>query len=509
MGFAPIIFFAFVPLLILEQRITVSDVVKKSRAVFGYSYLSFFIWNAISTWWIWNATAGGAIMAIAANSLLMSLVFLFYHKTKNKIGHKYAPFIFSAYWISFEYLHLHWDISWTWLNLGNVFSNYYNLVQWYEYTGVFGGALWIIATNFLVLRLYDLHFSSDRKTSLIRKNSAALILLILVPVICSVIVKFVSKTFYKGGGTDVVIVQPNIDPYNEKFSGNFMQQLDKMLQLALQKVDSNTSYLVFPETALTESIWENDFKQTYSYSALKKYVKKFPRLKIIIGANTWKAYEGKEKPSLTARKFEREEGYYDVFNTAIQIDNSDSVQIYHKSKLVPGVEKMPFPQVLGFLESLAIKMGGSTGSLGVQDEPSVFYADDKRTIAPIICYESIYGGYVGDYVNKSAGLLFIITNDGWWGDTPGYKQHLSYASLRAIETRRWIARSANTGISCFINPQGEATQQTAWWQQAVVKEQLYFSNYITFYTLFGDYIAFFAVVATIVFAIFSVLPIKK
>ena len=124
---------------------------------------------------------------------------------------------------------------------------------------------------------------------------------------------------------------------------------------------------------------------------------------------------------------------------------------------------MPFASILKPLEKFALDMGGSIGSLGVQEESSVFESSiHDIVVAPVICYESIYGEYVSSYILKGAQLIFIMTNDGWWEDTPGYHQLLAYARLRAIENRRSIARSANTGISCFINQRGDILQRTEW-----------------------------------------------
>jgi apolipoprotein N-acyltransferase len=109
-------------------------------------------------------------------------------------------------------------------------------------------------------------------------------------------------------------------------------------------------------------------------------------------------------------------------------------------------------------------------------------------LAPVICYESVYGDFVADYVKNGATLIGIITNDGWWSDSPGHLQHLQYATLRAIETRRDIARSANTGISGFINQKGEITQQTGWWVQAVSRATVHLNEELTFYVRYGELI---------------------
>jgi apolipoprotein N-acyltransferase len=277
-----------------------------------------------------------------------------------------------------------------------------------------------------------------------------------------------------------------------------------MLELAAEKVKPSTDYLVFPETALTEDIWEHQMEQSGSLQRLRIFLKNFPKLKIIIGASTGKVYAPGEELSVTARKFTQEDGYYDSYNTALQVDNAQPIQVYHKSKLVPGVEQMPFPFIFKHLESIAIDLGGTTGGLGTQEERSVFVSPDRTMkAAPVVCYESVYGEYVSEYVKNGANFIAIITNDGWWGDTPGYKQHLKYGRLRAIETRRWIVRSANTGISCFINPFGDIQQATKYWVPAVISQKIQLNNELTFYTRFGDYIARAALCISIAMLIYS------
>lgn len=162
----------------------------------------------------------------------------------------------------------------------------------------------------------------------------------------------------------------------------------------------------------------------------------------------------------------------------------------HKSKLVPGVELVPFSAYLPFLSALAIENGGTSGTLGIEKSPKIFEIpmDSKPTkIAPIICYESIYGDFVRQQVQKGAQLLCVITNDGWWGDTPGYQQHFSFARLRAIETRRWVLRSANTGTSGSIDPTGKIIKKTAYWTKAAFAESVSLRSDLTFYTQYGDW----------------------
>ena len=422
----------------------------------------------------------------------MALVLVAFHyvrmKTNNITG--YASFVIL--WIAFEYFHLNWQCSWPWLTLGNGFANHVEAVQWYEYTGVLGGSLWILVSNLLFFQLVkSLWLDVDGKAY--RKKSIIMVIaIVVIPISISFIIAFSynSKTADKKRYVQAVVVQPNIDPYNEKFSGDFKNQLDKMLALADTKVDSTTDYLIFPETALTDpDIWENNLEQNGSIQTLQKYLTKYPKLSIVTGASTWRNYNVGDNIPESARKYTGGDGFFDAYNTAFQLNNSSTLQLYHKSKLVPGVETMPFRKLLGPIADLAFSLGGTSGTLGTQKEPSVFYTPNgKNCVGTAICYESIYGEYIGQYVLKGAQLIFVITNDGWWGDTPGYKQHLAYARLRAIETRRSIARSANTGISEFIDEMGNVSEQTGWWVPAVIKTNLSLNRDITFYVKHGDYI---------------------
>src|SRR5690606_23910377 len=191
--------------------------------------------------------------------------------------------------------------------------------------------------------------------------------------------------------------------------------------------------------------------------------------------------------------------------SAVLIENSAKLQFYHKSKLVAGAEQFPFAGALGFLKPLFAGFGGTTGGYGSQDKPSVFYAQSGIGAAPVICYESIWGSYVAEYVRQGAQFIAIVTNDGWWGNTAGKDQHLAYAKLRAIETRRWVARSANTGISAFSNQRGDVVQRTAWWVPTALKQDINLNEEITFYVSTGDYLAYAGLLASAVAGLFVLL----
>ncbi|HWY12774.1 MAG TPA: apolipoprotein N-acyltransferase, partial [Bacteroidia bacterium] len=211
-----------------------------------------------------------------------------------------------------------------------------------------------------------------------------------------------------------------------------------------------------------------------------------------------------EKKTNTARKFSNSNDYYDSYNTAVYIDTLKNITLYHKSKLVPGVERMPYPGFFKYFEKYAIALGGTMGSLGTQKERTVFEDNNlKIKLAPSICYESIYGNFMSEYIRKGAQAICIITNDGWWGNTPGHKQHLSYARLRAIESRKQIIRSANTGISCFIDEFGNISQPQPYGEFAVINAEVSLNDSKTFYIRFGDLISLLSIILTIIFIIYG------
>jgi len=167
-----------------------------------------FIWNAGTTWWIWNATAAGAIGAIIANSFLMTIPLWGFHTFKTKYGNKSGLISLVAFWLSFECIHLNWQLSWPWLTLGNVFSTKTNWVQWYEFTGVSGGSLWVLLTNILIF----LFIKTRGKSVALLSTTVGVLLL---PIGLSYLVHPGAPE--AKATTNVVIVQPNIDPYTEKF----------------------------------------------------------------------------------------------------------------------------------------------------------------------------------------------------------------------------------------------------------------------------------------------------
>jgi apolipoprotein N-acyltransferase len=486
-----LLFVSFVPMLVAMENIIKSTSLKKGRKIFGVTFTGFFIWNSLSIYWVYNAlkiigpTAAIPVTLIPFSlaPLLMSTACWLYYRLRLITKRHWSLAGLVCFWIGYEYLHQNWDLNFPWMTLGNGFAVTHQWIQWYEYTGVYGGTIWIWIVNILVFLIYN--GLSEKQNSQVRlKLISAFVLILALPVSFSLYRYYTYKE--QQNPSNIVAVQPNIDPYEKEGTIPAKQQIDVLTHLSDSLAQPNTEFFIWPETAIPEPVNEDLIRTNPYFLQAQYFLNKYKNGNIITGAETFKIYDSRR--TSTASPYGRGGQFYDAFNAAVNIENSGEVQFYHKSKLVPGAESLPFGNTLSFLKPVFEHLGGATGSYGGQDEPEVFYSQSGIGVSPAICYESIWGEWLGTGVHKGAQFIAIITNDGWWENTSGKDQHLDYAKLRAIETRRWVCRSANTGISAFINQRGDIVQHTKWWVRTAIKQNINLNSELTFYVIHGDYL---------------------
>ena len=474
---------ALLPLLAAEEIAT-------RRGIKGFwviYYLAFLIWNLLTTWWVYLATPPGAIAAFTINALQMSLVFGLFRRMRRLTG-GFLPYLFLIIaWLAWEHCYFNWHVSWPWLVLGNSFATSLSIIQWYEYTGVLGGSLWVLLTNALLFRIIKMKCNGERVA--LSALSAALV--ILLPIVASLLIDASLKREMQQEGASqpraaFAIIQPNIDPYSDKFGGMSQSaQTTQLLQLSAEALDNmptlgdSSTIVLSPETFLSPDgsrnsllleyapLENSSFRRIYDFATNRG-------VDYIVGGVTYSIDE-------TAAK-------RNTHNTAAMIFREGAIEYYHKSKLVIMAESTPFVGIFKPLEKFAIDLGGSVGSFTTQKERSIFSTSNGVKIGTAICYESVYGDFYREYILKGANVMSIITNDGWWGNTPGHRQHLHYASLRAIETRRAIARCANTGISAFIDKSGRIVAASEWWKPQYLNGSLPLEERLTFFVTNGDVI---------------------
>lgn len=472
--------FAFLPLLFAE--VWASET--RMKGFFWCTYLCFVGWNAITTFWVCNATLGGGIAAILITALEYAVIFAVFRWSKKVLNPTLSYILLAAMWIAFErFLLSSAQISWPWLVLGNAFAGSTGCVQWYEWTGTLGGSVWVWASNLALMGLV-LAFANGKwfRFNTLAKCSAvsAAVVIIAAPFVVSAAI-LGNYEERSEGKLPVLIAQPDFDPY-QKFTAMTQQaQTDTLLGQYTGAIPSkeDTLLLIAPET-FTSDIILNSFDYSPTVTSFKTFLESYPNTEILFGASTYEYFA--QKPSPVARPAGRGQ-WFSNRNSAILMRADGNHEIFHKSKLVVGTELLPYPSLFVPVDNA---LGGVMGRCEGQKEINLLHFRDSIPLGCAVCYESIFGEYCTDYVRKGAKAMTVITNDAWWGDTPGYRQHLRLSALRAIELRRDIARCANTGISCIIDQTGRLHSETNWWQRETISGTLNLNSDQTVFVKYGD-----------------------
>ena len=467
---------ALVPLLVVSA--SYSDSVRDAWRMAGWATLTFVLWNVLTVWWVWNATPVGPIAATFFSTWWSLVPLMLFHIASKRVPKVVAYILFIAAWIGCEHLYTQAPaLSFPWLTLGNGFAFDTWAVQWYEYTGVFGGSLWVLLVNILAFEA----------CLTMRKRAWVVATLAMVTPIAISIALFYkyepdAEAYTSLPKVTVSVTQPNIPCY-EKFDLTAEVQQNNLMELLAEAPDS-AEFVLMPETALAEMINDRQPEHSFIVNRISDYLRKEkPATMVVSGGETMRLY-GNVKGSETARK--RGMHYMDIYNSSLGIDADGGVQLHHKGKLVVGVETIPmWLRKAGDL--FAVDLGGTFGQLGVGDSQRAFVHNGKK-VAPAICYEGLYGDHTAEFARNGAEALFVVSNDGWWGNTPGHKYLFAFCRLRAIELRRDVARSANTGVSGFITMQGEDLQRMEWDNRGVLTSDIRLNNQLTVYAKYGDYI---------------------
>ena len=498
---------AFVPFIYIFHY--TSNKNESHNLVFLKVLPGFILFNILTISWLRNASIAGALYAVSANAFLMSAVFWI----ASVIFRRSSPFLgytsLISFWIILEHINNRVSILTPWLNLGNALGKDILFIQWYDVTGATGGTLWILLCN---LSLFFLIFSPGKTKRILVRQTIIFLLLIIIPS-CFSVYRY-QKNDRNGEKSEFILIQPNIDPYNEKFSGYpFEMQLREMLNLARENINDDTDWIVLPEAAVDDPFYEEYALKNKYYLMIDSLLGDYPGVSLITGATTLKSFhESDADLPPGASRITGSRVYYEVYNSAMQVNAASDIHFYHKSKLVPGIEKKIRALPKFIKDKIIPDLGGTMTGYGSQDYRTVFFHPDSvARAAPVICYESVYGEFVTGYIRNGANVIVIITNDGWWENTAGYKQHLMFARIRAIENRRAVARAANTGISCFIDQKGVITKQLDWRKKGVLSQSLNLNNEMTFYSSNGDFISrYISIFGVFILVItFIAAPIRK
>lgn len=481
-----ILLIGLVPFMIIENHIYRNPGRYTANSCFLFLLPGFIVFALATIGWIRVISIFAAVCIVLFVSSMMSLVFWAAHLIRVRAGTAAGILSFIAFWLTMEFLCVKIDLLSPWLNLGNGLSKDILYIQWYEMTGISGGTLWILISNILFTRSIIGISGKEGKLSF---HLLSWILVITIPAMIS-IVRYNSVKGSTDREAEVLLVQPNYDPYHEKYTVPFDAQLDRALELARSGMTGRTKWVLTPETIIDDPVNESEINHNNYIQTIRRFNEKYPGTAIVTGMVTWQPDPVLMNKPASGNSIRKKGSELSLrFNSAVKTDTSLNTEVYHKSKLVPGFENAATSRFFSFARKLLPDLGGSVWGYGVQEERECFSGiGESFSVAPVICYESVFGEYVTGYIKKGAEVIFILTNDGWWKNTKGYRQHLHYASLRAIETRRPVVRAANTGISCFIDIKGRITSSTKWWEKDILRGMVSPRTEITQYVKSGDVI---------------------
>ncbi len=509
---------SLIPLLLLLE--TVEGTWRKLR----YSYLSFFVFHVLTLFWIggfvvgkdiWMMIAGGAVLLF--HPLFYVLIVFLFIKVRNRLGLLAGLMFLPLAWVTFECSHSLSEFSFPWVTLGN--SQAYDLprLQIAEFTSTYGLSFLILCFN--VIAYVVITNVAVRKWSL--RSHPALVALFTLFVIYFgpwVFGKIVMARYAAGGETQTVnvgIVQPNIDPW-EKWNtkgaspwASFDKQLTDYIRETKALTQRPTDLVVWPETAIPFRILLPRYELYWSWIRRNLDSTGTP---VLTGLPYTVIYDSLHVP-VTASRDPLSNRYYDDFNsTTLLVPGEQVGEVYKKIVLVPFAERIPYAGTFKFLIE-PLKWNVGIGMWGKGSDTILFSLPLRNRagtkFASLICYESVYPNFVREFVARGAQFLVIVTNDSWWGNTPGAYQHASYASLRAIENRRWIVRAANGGISGFVDPVGGFHNETKLYTRETFHGTIELRSELTFFARHGDVFAGVCAVSATLLFLLIFLPQRK
>ena len=390
----------------------------------------------------------------------------------------------------------------------------YNRIQIVEYSSVYGLTLLIFAFNIIAFLVILNQTNGKWKFLQVLKLVSVLIILYFGSALYG---KYIinKKSENSKIKISVGVIQPNFDPwdkwggsYNDKWE-SYSRQLNYYFDATAQLTKLKPDIIFWPETAIPFHI----LLPRYSlYLSELLALSDSLNIPIYTGLPTAEYFDSLHAPT-TAEMIGKSNLYVESYNSAVLIQPNHSIgQIHKKTILVPFAERIPYAETFRVLiEPLKWNVGISSWGKG---EDTIIYQINLKDgnqikFSGMICYESVYPNYVREFVKRGAEFLVIITNDSWWGNTSGAYQHASFASLRAVETRRWVVQCANGGISMVVDPTGKRLFTTNLYATTKFVAGIGSTSEKTFYVKYGDIVAQICLGASIMMLITVILKRNK
>jgi apolipoprotein N-acyltransferase len=406
-------------------------------------------------------TGFAALMTLVATMTLFTMVFGGLVVMARRLGAVRSVVLIPFLWVGLEVVRFFPWGGFPWCLLGYSQAGVLPVVQLASLTGIHGISLLVVFVNVAVA--YCLTEPGVRKAA----------------IVCAPVLVVLAALFGFGfsqlsrplpeAAFHVAVVQGNVRQ-DRKWETEYADAIfSDYLRLSETAAGQGSRLVVWPESATPFH-----FDGTPELAgSMKRFAKEFDAY-LLFGSDDYDS----EK----------------AFNGAKLISPEGEVSLrYHKNILVPFAEYVPM-RWLFFAENLMEGVSDFSPGSGVQSAPV-----DEGIVGAFICYEAIYPGLVRRFVQGGTGLLVNLTNDAWFDRSSAPHQHFWMAVVRAVETRRYMVRAANTGISAIVDPYGRVLKRSELFEQTLVTGKIAFRNDETLYVRYGDVVGFTAVVVTALF----------
>jgi apolipoprotein N-acyltransferase len=462
---------AFIPLLYATADLT-------PRQVFAYAWLQGLVCYVGSVYWIvitlHNFTNMAVALAVLPMLLLSAILALYtavafgvsYYVT----GRLRIPLVITlpVAWTGIEWVRTYFPIGFPWNLLGYAAYQNLALIQFAEFTGVYGISALIMLANVVV---YAVASQTVPRRPQAWSLGALTGLMIAAWVFGEVRLGNLSRT-PAAGSLKVAMVQGNI-PQSLKWDPNFLaSSFNVYLDQSVQAAKRGADLIVWPEAAAAFFFQpENRYPEQFADDAV--YRQRLLAFAAQIG----------DPILFGAPALGVEDNRVGFFNRAYLVSGAGKVESwYDKMQLVPFGEYVPLRRVFGFFVNRIVS---GFGDMFPGRTQTVFKVKDAK-LGALICYESIFPNIASSVVKEGAEILVNITNDAWYGESSAPYQLLAMAALRAVETKVPMVRVANTGITAVIEPTGEITARTPLFTRGTEMEQVRWRPERTIYTRIGD-----------------------
>ncbi len=482
---------ALVPLLVRWSRLPLGWMLLRE------AYSAFLIMAAIAGHWVLFheqvLTALTSGLGLLLLPVPMTLPVVASGLAKRRFGFKAGFVVLVAFWLAMEYAMTHGPVALPWLLLGNTQATAGPFNQFADLAGVGGLTLWVWLVNGAIFWMIETP-RPVAKAAL----GAATVALLAAPVGYGW--WRVDRLETPTASLEVALVQPAVAPgaWSDVTNG---ARVDLMATLSAQQLQDATArgarrpdLLIWPETALP--VYADARRQRALYDRLATWTTR-QEVPLLTGAIT--RYDS--APSLTvdavvAAKYAQVTPYY---NSALLFQSGGRVQQVDKIHMIPFAERVPLVEWRPALAALGVASGG-VGGYGLGRRIRVLETGPAR-FGALICYESLFGDHARQLVGQGAAFLAVLSQDGWWGQSAGYRQHFALSRLRAVETRRAVVMGTVTGQSGLIAPDGSVHETTDWMEQTVHQVSVPLLHEPTYYTLHGDWIGRAALLLSLVLSV--------